>query len=198
MFDPRLSKVVIAIVDVAYGGENGFNQAIELAADSLTNVRFVAEKKLLGKMFEEIDKDTGKYCYGIRDTMTALAQGAMETLLVWEDLDVDRLVLRNNETQTTEVQFLKPDQRPEGGRFKDKVTGVELELVEEAPFTEWLAENYKDFGCRLEFVTDKSEEGSQFCRGFGGVGGLLRYKLEFYDVYGDGGDADSSSDSEFI
>lgn len=34
MFDQRLSVRVIKVVDVSYGGENGFNQAIELSADS--------------------------------------------------------------------------------------------------------------------------------------------------------------------
>jgi len=27
---------------------------------------------------------------------------------------------------------------------------------------------------KLEFVTDKSSEGNQFCMGFGGLGGTLR------------------------
>jgi len=36
------------VVDVSYGGENGFNQAIELAADALQNVKFIQEKKLIG------------------------------------------------------------------------------------------------------------------------------------------------------
>jgi len=31
VFDPRLSAIVIKIVDVSYGGENGFSQAIELS-----------------------------------------------------------------------------------------------------------------------------------------------------------------------
>lgn len=31
---------------------------------------------------------------------------------------------------------------------------------------------------KLEFVTDKSSEGNQFCMGFGGLGGMLRYKLD--------------------
>jgi peptide chain release factor subunit 1 len=30
-FDQRLKKIVIKMVDTSYGGENGFNQAIELA-----------------------------------------------------------------------------------------------------------------------------------------------------------------------
>ena len=45
LFDQRLQAKVIKIVDVSYGGENGFNQAIELAAESLSNVKFVQEKK---------------------------------------------------------------------------------------------------------------------------------------------------------
>lgn len=45
LFDPRLAAKVIKVVDVSYGGENGFNQAIELAAESLSNVKFVQEKK---------------------------------------------------------------------------------------------------------------------------------------------------------
>lgn len=45
MFDLRLVAKVIKVVDVSYGGENGFNQAIELASESLSNVKFVQEKK---------------------------------------------------------------------------------------------------------------------------------------------------------
>jgi peptide chain release factor subunit 1 len=30
----------------------------------------------------------------------------------------------------------------------------------------------------LEFITDKSPEGTQFVKGFGGFGGFLRYKID--------------------
>lgn len=46
-----------------------------------------------------------------------------------------------------------------------------MELVECQPLLEWLANNYKNFGATLEIITDKSQEGSQFVRGFGGIGG---------------------------
>ena len=51
---------------------------------------------------------------------------------------------------------------------------MELELDDDMPFLEWLANNYKSFGATLEIITDRSQEGSQFVRGFGGVGGMLR------------------------
>ncbi|KHN71828.1 Eukaryotic peptide chain release factor subunit 1, partial [Toxocara canis] len=57
--------------------------------------------------------------------------------------------------------------------------GVELELIESLPLLEWLANNYKSFGAALEIVTDRSQEGAQFVRGFGGIGGLLRYRVDF-------------------
>ena len=65
MFDPRLQGKIIKLVDVSYGGENGFNQAIELAADSLANVKFIQEKKLINNYFDQISQDTGKYCFGV-------------------------------------------------------------------------------------------------------------------------------------
>lgn len=61
MFDQRLAPKIIRTVDVSYGGENGFNQAIELSAESLQNVKFVQEKKLIQKYFDEISLETGKY-----------------------------------------------------------------------------------------------------------------------------------------
>merc|ERR1719447_1594020 len=54
MFDPRLQTKVLKLVDVSYGGENGFNQAIELSQECLANVKFIQEKKLIGKYFDEI------------------------------------------------------------------------------------------------------------------------------------------------
>lgn len=70
-------------------------QAIELAAESLANVKFVQEKRLIQKYFDEISQDTGKYCFGIEDTLKALELGAVETLIVWENLDITRYTLRN-------------------------------------------------------------------------------------------------------
>lgn len=47
---------------------------------------------------------------------------------------------------------------------------------------EYLANNYKGWGANLEFVTNRSQEGSQFCRGFGGIGGILRWKVDFAEM----------------
>jgi peptide chain release factor subunit 1 len=177
MFDQRLQAKILKVVDVSYGGENGFNQAIELASDCLQNVKFIQEKKLISRYFDEIAKDTGQYCFGIEDTLKALESGAVEVLIVWENLDIVRYVLKIP-TGEKKVLHLKPEQAKDKSLFTNKETGLELEVEEQAQLLEWFANNYKNFGTNLQIVTDRSQEGSQFCKGFGGIGGLLRYRLD--------------------
>ncbi|KII89300.1 hypothetical protein PLICRDRAFT_53760 [Plicaturopsis crispa FD-325 SS-3] len=182
LFDGRLAAKVIKIVDVSYGGENGFNQAIELAGESLANVKFVQEKKLIQKYFDEISQDTGRYCFGIDDTLKALELGAVETLIVWENMDITRYVLRNAAGEEIIVHSNK-EQEKDREKFIDKSTGLEMEQAQEPQsLLEWFAEKYKEFGANLEFVTNRSQEGAQFVKGFGGIGGLLRYKVDFTNL----------------
>ncbi|MES1914460.1 MAG: Ethylene-responsive transcription factor 12, partial [Cercozoa sp. M6MM] len=179
-FDQRLKDQVITVVHTSYGGENGFNQAIELAAEALSDVKLVAEKKLISKFMSEIAQDTGKVCFGLSDTLIALENGAAETLIVWEELEVNRYELRNPSTGETVIKHLRPEQERDTSNFVDK-DGVHLDIVDQMPFLEWLANNYTKWGATLEFVTDRSSEGHQFCRGFGGLGALMRYSLNFED-----------------
>jgi peptide chain release factor subunit 1 len=182
LFDQRLVAKIVKIVDVSYGGENGFNQAIELSAESLLNVKFIQEKKLIQKYFDEISQDTGKYCFGIEDTLKGLEMGAVETLIVWENLEMTRFILKNQQTEELKVVYLTKEQESDRKFFADAETDADLETVDKMSLLEWFAEKYKDFGAVLEFVSNRSQEGSQFVKGFGGVGGLLRYKVELsYD-----------------
>ncbi|KAM0677871.1 Electron transfer flavoprotein alpha-subunit [Binucleata daphniae] len=154
--DNRLKEKVIKVVDTNYGGENGLNEAIDLCCDLLKDVKFSKEKKIIATFFNEIKTDTGKYCYGIKDTMYCLEMNAIETLIVFEN-----------------------------AQYK---VGDEL-------FVDWIAENYKEYGCVLEMVSDKSGEGTQFVEGFGGVGGILRYKVDMVDHHTD---YESISDDEIF
>jgi peptide chain release factor subunit 1 len=182
LFDPRLAKIVVKMVDVSYGGENGFNQAIELSADALANVKLLKEKKLLQKYMDEISQDTGRFCFMVEDTLKSLEMGAVEDLIIWDNLDVQRYVLRNTQSGEEKILYLNKQQEQDDSHFRDAETGVELETVEKEALVEWFANNYKDFGCNLEFVTDRSSEGTQFVKGFGGIGGILRWKVDFAEM----------------
>lgn len=119
--------------------------------------------------------------------------GAVEIIIVYENLDINRWVLKNPSTGEETVLHLSPAKEKDKSFLIDKESGCELEVVESTPFLEWLANNYKSFGATLEIISDRSQEGSQFVSGFNGMGGLLRYQVDFqqleaadqiYDDYG--------------
>jgi len=198
MFDQRLKAIILKVVDVSYGGDNGFNQAIELSAEVLQNVKFIQEKKLISQFFEEISQDTSKYCFGVEDTLKSLDIGAVQTLIVWENLDIMRYQFKNPSSGALSVVHLNKDQEKNQSVFKDTETGIDLEIVDSIALVEWFANNYKNFGATLEFVTNRSQEGSQFCKGFGGIGGILRYKVDLLALneYENQGDIGGSSDED--
>jgi peptide chain release factor subunit 1 len=189
IFDPRLYAKIMKTVDVSYGGENGFNQAIELSAETLANVKFITEKKLISQYFEHISQDTGKFCFGIGDSLKGLEMGAIETLIVYENLPTMRYTLKNAQSAEETVLHLSPEQEADQSNFVAS-DGAELEVIEKLQLVEWFANNYKNFGATLEFVTNRSQEGSQFVKGFGGIGGILRYKVDFMEHDYDDSDPD--------
>jgi peptide chain release factor subunit 1 len=171
-FEPQLRKIVTKIVDTSYSGMNGFNQAIELSADCLGDLQFIKEKKLLTEYMTELTKmgsGGSKICYGIKDTIYAMEVGAIDKLILWDELDIMRYQVKNRETGEEYVLYSAPTKLDD------------LDVLDEMVFTDWIAENYKQSGLALHFVTNKTTEGNQYCMGFGGIGGILRYQLQFQD-----------------
>lgn len=200
ILDKRLVPIIVAVVDVSYGGENGLNEAITLAAEALTNVKFVSEKKLVSKFFEEIALDTNMIVFGVEDTMKALEIGALETLMLFEDIEITRYVLKHPVKGDTKILLLNPNQEKNPKFFRDNETGVDYDVIQEDNLAEWLCHNFQNYGAKVEFITDKSQEGFQFVKGFGGIGGFLRYKVELEDHHAEnqaGGD-DFDPDTDFI
>ncbi|CAN0919307.1 Eukaryotic peptide chain release factor subunit 1-3 [Linum grandiflorum] len=103
---------ILNVVDVSFGGENGFNQEIEFSSEIWSNVKFLQEKKLIGKYFEEIGQDTGKYVFGVDDTLAALDTGAIEILIVWENLEIIRYELKTVPTERLLSNILPKSKRP--------------------------------------------------------------------------------------
>jgi len=114
---------------------------------------------------------------------------------VWENLEINRYILRNTTTGTEAVKHLNKEEERDQSHFHDG--GVELEIVEKVSLLEWFANNYKRFGATLEFITNRSQEGSQFCKGFGGIGGLLRYQVDFSTLDNSGEEVEEDLDAFF-
>jgi len=166
--DSKITDKILAMVDLQYGGEAGFHQAVELSASVLKNTRFMKEQNILQKFFDQIVLD-GRYCYSPSSTISALEGGLIETLIVYEDLQCFRteLVSVNDPSEKKIVykQF-----------FEDNYSGYKI--VSSLPLLDWILEHYKEFGSHLELVSSTTSISNQFIEGFGGIGGILRFKSE--------------------
>lgn len=178
VFDPRLKKIVCNLVDISYGGEQGFNQAIELSKGCLSNIKLVQEQALISKMYEEINLDSGKIVYGIQDTMRVFLDGAVDKIICYDSIPELRVVVLDTKDQSTTVKYLTPEQIHEFFDPEKHPENNMFQMIEREELVDWLAEHHKDFGSQIEFVTDASPEGSQFVKGFGGLAGFMRFKYE--------------------
>lgn len=53
------------------------------------------EKKIIGKFFENIALDTGMIVFGVEDTMKAMEVGALEVMLLYENIEIMRYEIKN-------------------------------------------------------------------------------------------------------
>jgi peptide chain release factor subunit 1 len=125
------------------------------------------KKNVINSLFNEISKDSGKYVFGVKDTMQYLIDGYIETLIVSEELNYDRILYRNNNGEEL-IEYIKIGNNVEKDGFYEE---------ERIPLVEWLLDNYKKFVTIMEIVTNASPEGNQFRESFGGLGGILRYAI---------------------
>ena len=151
-FDPRLSPLILKVVDISYGGQSGFEQAIEAVKSDLSNLPLFKEKQVVADFFEQIklssDNETSKVVIGRDETLAALEAGVVETIL----LDENSLV------------YYKPNQ--------DGSPPILL--------TEYLADHYTEIGCHVHYISGHCGEGAQFIKGFGGIGAILKYRWKYY------------------
>jgi peptide chain release factor subunit 1 len=80
--------------------------------------------------------------FGIDDTMKALESGALETIMIYEELEFTRYVIKNPAKGDTKTFFLSPNQEKDTKYFKDQESGMDLEVVSSDSVAEWLCHNY--------------------------------------------------------
>lgn len=68
--------------------------------------------------------------FGVKDTLACLEMGAVETLIVWENLDVQRYVFTHPSTGVQETKYLTKEQEGEAKHFKDPANNQDLDVTD--------------------------------------------------------------------
>ncbi|HEY4672810.1 MAG: peptide chain release factor aRF-1 [Thaumarchaeota archaeon] len=176
--DYRLQKNVIAVIDGAYSGAEGVREAFEKAADAMSNLRVVEERKLVQKFLREVNSDNPLAVYGINEVIKTVQQSKAHTILASEDLDLteikvtckkcgeekSRIVKRENYVAEKQRLITEPS----------KCGSTDYEVVER-DIVDILDELALETGAKLEVISGKTEEG-QMLKSFNGITALLRYR----------------------
>lgn len=87
----ELKKKIIAIKDLSYTGDFGMEELLAKSEDVLANEEVASEKKIMGEFFDRLARNPGQVAYGEQDTMNKLKAGAVDKLLLSDDLNDDKI-----------------------------------------------------------------------------------------------------------
>lgn len=171
---------IASVFDTGYSSEQGIKELINKAEDVLKDLDVMREKSLVKKFMSGIVSEEPMVTYGEAEVRRHLRNGAVDTLLISEDRDLERAKIEcadcGHEFQeiTGEISSFRK-------KIKEKPCpncGMkDLSVVETEDTIQELCELADQTGAEVEFISTETEEGQQFNNAFKGVGAILRYEL---------------------
>ena len=178
--DYRLKNKILTEVDGAYSGAEGVREAIDKSTEVLTDMRIIEEKKLIQKFLSEIHKEKSLAIYGINEVIDAINKGAVEVILASEDINMIKILLKCKRCSTEKSKLIK---RTEYVQEKQEIlnqTCVSCKSrdfnITETDLIEILEDLAGESAAKTEVLGSNSEEGKMLLS-FGGLGAILRYKI---------------------
>ena len=170
----ELQKLIIDTFDVGYTDEYGLRELVEKAREALRDIDLMREKDLMQRLFEEIRKpDGGLSIYGEDQVRDALMIGAVDRLLLSEDMRKVKLDLKCPSCGSTKEGTAKDSTE----EFKcDKCQAI-MDVEQVHDLVGDLHKVADDNNTKVEFISGESDEGELLKKAFGGIAGILRFRV---------------------
>ena len=125
---------------------------------------------------KELVTDRGLAAYGEDSVRANLKMGAVEVLLLSEDLRRSRITIKcaNCTYSTTKTVKYRPGEEPTVSE-KCPQCQSSLSIAEKVDVVEELSLIAEQMNTEVEFVSTDFEEGEQLFNAFGGIAAILRY-----------------------
>jgi peptide chain release factor subunit 1 len=174
----ELQPKILGLFDVAYTDESGLYELMDAASDVLSDLDVVKEKKLMERFMKELVSENGLAAYGEDSVRTNLKSGAVETLLLSDDLRRSRITIKcgNCDYSSTQTVKLKAGERPVAGSDKCPKCQSSLSITEVVDVVDELSMIAEQMNTSVTFISTDYEEGEQLLNAFGGIAAILRYK----------------------
>lgn len=174
----RLQNMVIATLDTSYSGSEGIREAFLKAQDVLSDFRLSEEKKLVEKLFREINSHSGLGVYGLKDVIGLLKNNVVDTLLVTDDTNLYRLEVKcrrcnHIQEEILERQKIIPRQTEMMNKPCPSCKSMDLEAVSQ-DIVDYISLIATPVGTKVEVISGTTEYGAML-GSLGKVGAILRY-----------------------
>jgi len=170
----ELQKKIVETFDTGYTDEYGLKELVEKARGSLKDLDLMREKDLMQRLFEEIRKpDGGLSIYGEEQVKNALLIGAVDTLILSEDLRRVRLKL-TCPACGEKAEAMTKDSSEE---VKCPKCGTVMKVDQVDDLVGELHKIADSNSTKVEFISGESEEGGLLLKAFGGIAGILRFRV---------------------
>ena len=166
----EVAEKVLGKFDVSYTDESGLYDLVDAASDVLADAAVMQDKAQMEEFFEELH--AGELAtYGFAETRRNLDMGAVDRLLLSEDLRRDVVVYECGDG-TEEYAVVD---RHKGSPEHTCEDGATAEVAEREDVIEHLIGVAEQRGTDVKFISTDFEKGEQLYDAFGGIAGILRY-----------------------
>lgn len=174
----EIQQKVIDVLDISYTDDFGIRELVDNASEVFKELDIMKEKKLVQRFLSEVVKDHGLAAYGEKEIRSFLQIGAVDTLLISEDVESFRVLIacsncgyKENKT----VKKLKAFEKELSERRCPKCNEKSLGIDEFKSTLDELTEIAETTGANVEVISTETEEGQQL-RAFGGLAAILRFR----------------------
>src|SRR5438552_624608 len=167
-------------VDTGYTDEYGLRDLVANAAPLLRDFGLMEEKDIINRFMREIGKqDGGLSAYGEAQVRNALTIGAVDLLILSEKLRKVRLIMKCENCQWTKEETTAEDPIEFEKRYGNcpQCGQQAVAIDQETDIVEELSQIAESMGSKVKIISGNSDEGELFFKAFGGVGAILRFRV---------------------
>ena len=179
--DYRLKEKVVELFDTVYTEEYGLRELVDKASSSLEKLEVMREKKIMGQFFTQLIKEDGLVAYGRKEIDKALTLGAVEDLLISEELDLWEVTAACScgyeEVKTLSDEELEELEEAISQKQCPECGNSQMEIVKKVELEEILSEKAESIGAKMHLISTDTEEGTQLLKAFGGIAAILRFRI---------------------
>ncbi len=166
----ELEDEIIARKDTNYSGEQGLHELMEKSQDVIQESQAIKEQELVQEFLINLKEENGLSTYGLEEVAEALGMGAVEKVLISDDVDMVEVTYECGDDERVEYvdrSELDDLECPDGSA---------PDIVEQRDLVKAVRDKAEQMDSEVHLISPDSKEGKRL-KNMGGIAAVLRYRI---------------------